>query len=306
MTETTRPGPFRGLIAYALTPADASGRVDTEALARLLAPLAAAPGVAAVGVLGSTGTYAYLSRAERRRAAIAAGEALGDMPFLVGVGALRTDEAVALAGDAAAAGAAGLLLAPVSYTPLTEAELFLHYETVAGATDRPICIYDNPSTTHVRFAPALLGRIAALDRVTGLKFPPPAPGGAGPVLAELRAALPAGTALGCSGDWAAAEALAAGADGWHSVLAGVLPGAAAALAAAVGDGRETTGIEARLASLLALFRTHGSLRVAHAIAEMQGRRVGCLPRPILPLDRGARARLDAALAALGQGAEGSA
>jgi 4-hydroxy-tetrahydrodipicolinate synthase len=74
-------------------------------------------------LLGSTGTYAYLTRSERRRALdTALDEVSGRTPILVGVGALRTDEAVRLAQDANAAGATAGLLAAVSYTPLTEDE----------------------------------------------------------------------------------------------------------------------------------------------------------------------------------------
>lgn len=58
----------------------------------------------------------FLSRDQRRRAVAAAAGAVASIPIIGGVGALRTDEVQALAGDAAAEGASGLLLAPVSYT----------------------------------------------------------------------------------------------------------------------------------------------------------------------------------------------
>ena len=135
---------LRGLSAFPITPADAEGRVDVDALRKLVASLCAAR-VDSIGLLGSTGTYAYLSRSERRRALDAAiEEATGQVPILVGVGALRTNEAVRLAQDAKAAGAAAGLLAPVSYTSLTEDEVFQHFATVARESGLPLCIYDNP------------------------------------------------------------------------------------------------------------------------------------------------------------------
>ncbi len=67
---------FRGLSAFPITPADERGRVDTEALASLLQRLEAA-GVDSIGLLGSTGTHAYLTRAEWRRAIEAAAECVG-------------------------------------------------------------------------------------------------------------------------------------------------------------------------------------------------------------------------------------
>ena len=293
---------FRGLIAYPITPADPDGVVDAGGLARLLARLAEAEEIGAVGLLGSTGGYAYLSRRERARAVSAAAETLGGrLPLIVGVGALRTDEAVALARDAAAGGARGLLLAPVSYTPLTDDEVLRHFEAVAGATELPLCIYDNPGTTHFRFTPALLARIAALSNVRAVKTPPPSPGEAGATLETLRAALPGDIAIGCSGDWAASECLRAGYDAWHGVAAGLLPGPAGALARAAqaSDTREAARLDALLQPLWALLRAHGGIRVMHAAAQHLCLTEHDPPRPILPMPHAAQAPLAEALAPLG-------
>jgi 4-hydroxy-tetrahydrodipicolinate synthase len=291
---------FRGLAAYPITPADPDGRVDVEGLSRLVAPLVAA-GVDAVGLLGSTGTYAYLSRAERRRAVAAAAEVVaGRAPLMVGVGALRTDEAVALARDAEAAGADALLLAAVSYTPLTEAEVERHVLTLAGATGLPICLYDNPSTTNFAFSPALVERLATAPTIRAVKRPPDPAGEAAGAVAALRARLPAGFSIGCSGDWIAAETLLAGGDMWHGVAAGLLPGPALALtrAAMAGDAAEAARLDAAFAPLWALFREFGSLRVAYAMAPALGVSDAAPPLPLLPLGAGDRARVAAALEAL--------
>jgi len=47
---------FKGLSAFPITPADASGRVDTDALATLLKRIESA-GADSIGLLGSTGAY---------------------------------------------------------------------------------------------------------------------------------------------------------------------------------------------------------------------------------------------------------
>jgi 4-hydroxy-tetrahydrodipicolinate synthase len=291
---------FRGLAAYPITPADADGRVDVDGLSRLVAPLVAA-GVDAVGLLGSTGTYVYLSRPERRRAVAAAVEvAAGRTPLMVGVGALRTDEAVALARDAEAAGADALLLAAVSYTPLTEAEVERHVLTVAGATGLPLCLYDNPSTTKFAFSPALIERLAAAPTIRAVKRPPDASGEAAAAISALRARLPAGFSIGSSGDWAASEALLGGADMWHGVAAGLLPKPALRLtrAAIAGDAAEAERRDAAFAPLWALIREFGSLRVAYAMAGILGVSDAAPPLPLLPLGPADRDRVAAALGAL--------
>ena len=153
---------FKGLSAFPLTPADTDGVVDTEAFARMLERLVVA-GVDSIAVLGSTGTYAYLDRSERSRALAAAVETIaGRVPLIVGIGAMRSSWVNELAREAERMGADGLLLAPVSYTPLTQDEVFAHFEAASAATGLPICIYNNPSTTHFVFSPELISRLSRL------------------------------------------------------------------------------------------------------------------------------------------------
>src|ERR1700722_11323108 len=201
---------FRGLAAYPITPADPGGRVAVAALRRLVRRLVDAK-VASIGLLGSTGTYAYLARSERRRAIEAAVDEAGDaVPVMAGVGALRTDEAVALAKDARAAGAGAGLLAPVSYTPLLDDEVYGHFQAVAGESGLPICIYNNPGVTHFTFSAGLIQRLSAVDGVVAVKNPAPPSEQVAAHLADLRARVPVGFSLGYSADANCAEALLAG------------------------------------------------------------------------------------------------
>jgi 4-hydroxy-tetrahydrodipicolinate synthase len=281
----TRTAIFNGLSAFPLTPADAHGRVDAEGLSRILARLADAH-VHSVGLLGSTGSFAYLTRAERRRAVEVATECLGGkIPLVVGVGALRTDDATDLAKDAAKAGADALLLAPMSYTPLTEEEVYQHYATVAQATDLPLCIYNNPGTTHFRFSDDLLAQLADIPNISAVKMPLPVDVDFADEIPRLRAILPEGFQIGYSGDWGCAQALLSGADTWHSVVGGVLPAQSMALtrAARAGDVAETMRIDTQFQPLWALFRKLGSLRVVYAAANILSLTDKLPPRPILPL-----------------------
>ncbi|MDR7038849.1 4-hydroxy-tetrahydrodipicolinate synthase [Methylobacterium sp. BE186] len=274
-----------GLSAFPITPAAADGRVDETALRRLVEPLCAA-GVDSVGLLGSTGTYAYLTRTERRRALDAALDVSGGrVPILVGIGALRTDEAVRLAQDARAAGAAAGLLAPVSYTPLTEDEVFAHVAAVAREGGLPVCLYDNPATTHFRFTPSLVGRLAEVPGIVALKSPAPDTQAAGDYLAAWRGVVPNGFSLGVSGDWNSVEALIAGADAWFCVMAGLFPRTGLRIVRAVRDGNaaEARRLNATLAPLWDLFKAYSSLRVMYASADLLGLCRAEPPRPILPL-----------------------
>ncbi len=288
---------FHGLSAFPITPMDSEGRVDTSALKVLLKRIDAA-GADSVGLLGSTGSYMYLSRPERRRAIETAVDCLGGrIPIIVGIGALRTDEAVALARDARDAGAQGLLMAPASYTPLTDDEVYEHFAEVARATDLPLSVYNNPGTTHFTIGNALLTRLAGVETIVAVKNP--ALSAADMVAAHraTQAAVPAGFAVGYSGDWLAAGAILAGGVTWYSVIAGLLPEPSVKLmrAAQAGDTAEVERINGLFEPFWALFRELSSYRVVHATANLLGLSRHQPPKPILPLAETERVRLEAAL-----------
>lgn len=286
---------FSGLAAFPLTPMTPQGEVIDHDL-RLLVRRIEDAGANSVGLLGSTGTYMFLSRAERRRAVAAAVGAAKNIPVIVGVGALRTDEAEALARDAADAGSSGLLLAPVSYTPLTEEEVFRHFVAVASATDLPICIYSNPQTTNFTFNPAFVARLATLPSVVAIKLPLPDDGDLVADLARFRAAAPR-LLIGYSGDWGCKDALLAGADCWYSVVGGLFPEPAVALTAAsrAGDQSLADQLDQGFNGLWDLFRSRGSLRVMYAAANLIGATTAQPPRPILSLGDDLKAQLQLAL-----------
>ena len=285
---------FQGLSAFPVTPSDETGRIDTDSLQRLLAPLVEAK-VHSIGLLGSTGSYAYFGRAERQRAIRAAVECVaGRVPLLVGVGALRTDDTVDLVRDAKAAGADAGLLAPVSYVPLLDDEVFEHFRTVGEATDLPLVIYNNPGTTHFTFRPELTGRLSHLPTVAAVKNPAPDAAAVPALLTELRSRVAPGFSLGFSVDLNAAGALLAGGEAWYSVLGGTFPKVCLRLleAARSGNAAEARRIHDSLAPVWAMFNKYTSYRVVHALA-------GTRPsRPVLPLSDEAEAEVRQALAPL--------
>ncbi|TBQ45338.1 dihydrodipicolinate synthase family protein, partial [Klebsiella quasipneumoniae subsp. similipneumoniae] len=160
---------FTGLCAFPLTPLHQQD-FDEKAFIRILARLTDA-GVDSLGILGSTGSYAYLSREQRRRVVQVAKAHAGSIPMMVGVGAIATNEVLRLVEDAQEAGADALLLPMMSYQPLSAEEIFAFYEEVCRHVSVPVCLYDNPRTTHVMLADELQGRIAALPAIASIKIP---------------------------------------------------------------------------------------------------------------------------------------
>ncbi|MDO3412379.1 dihydrodipicolinate synthase family protein [Saccharibacillus sp. CPCC 101409] len=289
---------FTGLSAFPLTPLNEEGIVE-DAFVGLIDRLSAAR-VDSIGVLGSTGSYMYLDRGERRRAIeLAVGHADG-LPVMAGIGALRTRDVLSLAEDAQRAGASAVLLAPVSYQPLTDDEVFSLYEQVSRALSVPLCVYDNPRTTKFTFSDELHGRIARLPRVSSIKIPgvPADPQAAAARVEALRALLPESVTIGVSGDALGAAGLNAGCEAFYSVLGGLFPewGMKLVRLARSGQADEALRFSAQLEPIWTQFAEYGSQRVAAAVAV----HCGWMPAPglrlpIKPLPRDAERELAAFL-----------
>lgn len=278
---------FSGLSAFPLTPVNDKG-IDEKAFLSLLSRLTAAK-VNSLGVLGSTGSYAYFTREQRQRVTKLAVDHAENIPVMVSIGATSTDEVLRLAEDAQQAGVSALLLPAVSYQKLTEEEIFGLYKDVAQHASVPVCVYDNPGTTHTAFTDALYARIAALDAIASIKIPgvPDELGAATQRVSRLRSQLPGKIRLGVSGDASAGNGLIAGCDVWYSVCGGLFPNTALGItrAAQAGDFITVAEQSQRLEPLWALFRKHGgSIRVMAAAAALLGlTSEHNLPRPVRSL-----------------------
>ncbi len=294
---------FTGLSAFPLTPMR-DDAVDEQAFVGLIERLVAAR-VDSITALGSTGSYAYLSADERARVTGLAVEHSGDIPVFVGVGALRTSQVLSNVRAAEQAGASGLLLAPMTYQPLTDNDVFGLFRTVTEHTELPVIVYDNPGTTHFTFSLDLYARIARLPGIASIKIPPlPVdPRVARERVEAIRAVVPERLSIGISGDAAAANGLIAGCDAWYSVIGGTLPTVALEItrAAQRGDADEARAASDRLAPLWDLFAEFGgSLRVTAAVAEILGLAPHrSLPLPIQGLDEVQRSSVASVLEQLG-------
>lgn len=292
-----------GLSAFHLTPLK-DDAVDEHAFAGLVERLTAA-GVDSITALGSTGSYTYLTTEERARVARITVDHAGDTPVHVGVGALRTSRVLANVEAAQTAGATGLLLAPVTYQPLTHDDVFELFRSVTAASDLPVIVYDNPGTTHFEFTNELYGRIAELPGIASIKIPgvPADLEVAREHVAAIRAVVPEHVTIGVSGDASAATGLNAGCDAWYSVIAGTLPGPALAIVRAAQQRRAADAVaeSERLAPLWGLFAELGdSIRVVAAIAEeLSLVRRSSLPLPIQGLSEKDRERVTTVLDQLG-------
>jgi 4-hydroxy-tetrahydrodipicolinate synthase len=281
---TLGPMDFSGLIAYPLTPFHSSGEVSHEDL-RLLIDGLASSGVDAVTVLGSSGSFAYLDGGERRDVARTSVEAMaGRLPVAVGISSVGTREVLEAAVDAQQAGAAGLVLSPVSYVPLTEDEVLAQVRSVCAETDLPVCLYNNPRTTQFDYSLMLVAELAELPSVVAFKDTAADARTFNIRRTELAALTSGELRHGVSGDSLMLSGEVA-ADAWHSGPAALLPAAYARLRRAVvrRDPQEVDRIRRVLGPIVD--RVGGLRKISglHLLARACGYAAGDPRPPLLPI-----------------------
>jgi 4-hydroxy-tetrahydrodipicolinate synthase len=162
---------FHGIISYPVTPFHAhDGSVDVTTLERLIDRLVER-GSHGIAPLGSTGESAYLEDSEWDKVAEASIKRVAKrLPVIVGISDLTTKNAVRRAKFAESAGADAVMVMPVSYWKLGEAEILRHYATVADRIGLPIMVYNNPATSGIDMQPELIVKLAReIDNVTMVK-----------------------------------------------------------------------------------------------------------------------------------------
>ncbi len=165
---------FRGVIPANLLPFKADLSIDETAYRRHLSWLANTKGVTGITVNGHAAEVSSLSREERVRAlAIAANEVAGKVPLIAGIYADGTQEAVELARDARAGGAAGILVFPPTlfmWGAQVKPEMVLrHFNGIADAVDLPIVVFEYPPASGIGYSPETLAELAKLPSVVAVK-----------------------------------------------------------------------------------------------------------------------------------------
>jgi 4-hydroxy-tetrahydrodipicolinate synthase len=160
---------FQGCGTALVTPFRRDKSLDEEALRRLVRRQVEA-GVHFLVPCGTTGENPTLTRREHLRVVeITVEEARGRCPVVAGAGGYNTAEVVELAREIEALGADGLLSVTPYYNKPTPEGLYQHYKAIAAAVRLPIVVYNVPGRTGTNVEPGVLGRLAAIDNIVGVK-----------------------------------------------------------------------------------------------------------------------------------------
>lgn len=160
---------FHGVFPYLVSPVDAAGGIKGEVLARLCDDLIKA-GVHGLAPLGSTGEFAYLAWAQRRRVVeVVVKAAAGRVPVVAGVGSTTIADAVMQAREFERLGCDGILAILEAYFPIAEEGVFSYFKAIAEAVSLPVVIYTNPNFQRSDLSLAVIDRLSHIPNIRYIK-----------------------------------------------------------------------------------------------------------------------------------------
>jgi 4-hydroxy-tetrahydrodipicolinate synthase len=287
------PHTLRGAITALVTPFNADGSIDEQALGALV-DWQIAEGIHGIVPVGSTGEAVTLSLPERERIVrIVAERAKGRVPVIAGAGSNDTAAAIEASQVLGAAGATHLLHVSPMYNKPPHRGIIAHFTAVADASPLPVVLYNVPGRTGSNMTAETTLELAEHENIVAMKE---ASGNTGQIDQILRGR-PEGFAVLSGDDGLTLAVMAAGGDGVISVISNAVPKLCAQLTDALAKSDLATAslIHHRLAPLVeAAFIESNPIPIKAALA-MMGRLKNVLRLPLVPLDTKHEARMSAAL-----------
>jgi len=272
---------IRGSIVALVTPFNASGAVDYDALKRLVEfhVSAGTHGIVAVGTTGESATLTHTEDHEVIRATV--DYSAGRIPVIAGAGSNSTAEACQLTEAATQAGADAILSVAPYYNKPPQTGLLAHFRAVAESTDLPVILYNVPGRTVTDIADDTTLELAEVSNIVGIKD---ATGNLERAQYLLKQR-PKGFAVYSGDDPTAMELCLLGGDGDISVTANVAPQLMAQMIeyAMAGKRAEAQALNEKLLGLHStLFMEPNPIPSKWALSEMGLMRADCR-LPLVPL-----------------------
>jgi len=285
--------PITGSIVALVTPMQDDGRVDHDALRRLI-DWQIAEGTQCIGVVGTTGESPTLSFDEHFEVLrVAVEHTAGRVRVMAGTGGNSTAEAIELSRHAAKVGADCTLSVVPYYNKPSQDGMFQHFRAIAEAADIPMVLYNVPGRTVADMLPDTVLRLAQVPGIVGIKE---ATGDIERACTLIRRA-PKGFSIYSGDDGTAVALMLLGGHGHVSVTANVAPRAMRELcdAALAGDARRAAAVHLKLLPLhQALFVEPSPTATKWALSRL-GRCGAALRLPITPLSSAGQAVVEHAL-----------
>ncbi|MGI6471728.1 MAG: 4-hydroxy-tetrahydrodipicolinate synthase [Candidatus Methanomethylophilaceae archaeon] len=159
---------FAGCSTALITPFKDDGTVDEETFRRLI-DFQEENGVDTIVPCGSTGESATLSAEEHVKVIGIAVDQVKRAKVLAGAGSNSTAEAISFSKHAEDMGADGVLSISPYYNKPTQEGIYLHYKSIAEATEIPIVVYNVPGRTGSNITSETMLRMAEIPGIAAVK-----------------------------------------------------------------------------------------------------------------------------------------
>lgn len=288
---------FKGVFPYLVSPIGADGNVMENVLRRLIEHVIKG-GVHGVTPLGSTGEFAYLDWAQRRRVVEVVVDAVaGRVPVVAGVAATTTAEACRQAREFQAIGVDGINAVLEAYFPISDDGIVDYFTAVARAVDVPIVLYTNPNFQRSDLSLASIERLSHVDNIRYLKD---ASTNTGRLLSIMNTVGDRLTVFAASSHIPVAVMMIGGA-GWFAGPACLIPEESVRLYDLAREGRwsEAMDLQRRLWRLNEAFAKYSLAACVKGGLELMGYPVGAPLVPQAPLSEAGKADVASALRAAG-------
>jgi 4-hydroxy-tetrahydrodipicolinate synthase len=274
---------FKGSLVALVTPMDLEGRIDFDALQKLLAFHLDA-GTDGLVIGGTTGESASLTTEEfSELISMVCSQVASKIPVIAGTGSANTQKTIKMTNLAASLGADAALVVTPYYVRPMQSGLLAHFTAVADNSSIPLLMYNVPARTSVDMLATTTAILAEHEMIAGIKEALPDM----ERISRLVDLCPAEFDVLSGDDPSCKNAMLAGARGVVSVAANIEPARMHLLCEAVLEcnSEKSEALNKDLSELFGLLGIESNpIPVKWAVAEMGLIKHG-IRLPLLPLEQ---------------------
>ena len=280
---------FQGMATAMVTPMDARGDIDYEAMGRFI-DWQIGSGINALVVMGTTGENATIEPEDQTEVIrFTVERTAGRIPVIAGTGTNNTEHVLRNTREACRVGADAVLVVTPYYNKATQNGLIRHFYTVADASTVPVIVYNVPGRTGVNIQPKTLAALAEHPNIAAIKEA----SGNMAQMVEMAALCADKVDIYSGEDALTVPMMAMGAKGTISVLSNVVPAQSVAMtdACLAGDYRTAAAWQCKLLPLINALFSEVNPIPAKAAASAMGFGEDFLRLPLTPMEEAARCKL---------------
>ncbi|MFD2682774.1 4-hydroxy-tetrahydrodipicolinate synthase [Bacillus seohaeanensis] len=279
-----------GRISTAMvTPFDNRGNIDFTKTTQLINYLIN-HGTDSLVVAGTTGESPTLTKEEKVALFHHVVKVVdGRIPVIAGTGSNNTHASIELTKKAEEAGVDAVMLVAPYYNKPSQEGLYLHFKTIAEATNLPVMIYNIPGRSSINIVPETIIRLSKIENITAVKEA----SGDLDAMTEIIANTPEDFLLYSGDDGLTLPVLSIGGTGIVSVASHVIGSEMKEMITVFhsGEVEKAAKIHQKILPIMKGLFTSPSPTPVKTALQMKGLDVGSVRLPLLPLTEQERTAL---------------